>query len=424
MKYTKIIPELGEYDVIVIGGGPSGVCAAIEAARMGSKVLLTESTGMLGGMATSGLVGPFMTNYDREGEHPVVAGIYREIIERLEKKNGAILPENCDSPSIYTSFIGPYHKHVTPIDPFILQIVLDELTAEAGVDVMLYTSFIDCVTENGEIKTAVFSALEGLRSAEAKIFIDCTGNASVAECAGVPTWKGDEESGVPQPGTLMFEIDGVDDEGYTARPKYPVKAYKMPQKGRYKVNHYHVYNVDAASSASMTKAHMEARKQVLEAFDVLKNETPGFENASITQVAPVLGIRESRHIKGIYTLTASDLANGVKFDDTVAAYGFGMDVHGRSDKEKGNFKIKTNTVYYVPYRSLVPLNCSNLLVAGKTISCESQAAGAIRVMPCAMAMGQAAGLSAHLCVRDGISPEKVNTDELRKILISHGTAEI
>lgn len=425
LTYTKEIPSIGHYELVVLGGGPAGVCAAIEAARDGAKVLLIESSGMLGGMATSALVGPFMTNYDREGERPTVGGLYREIIERLEARSGAILPENTDSPSIHTSFIKRYHRHVTPFDSFMLQIVLDEMVREAGVEVLMYTRFADCICENGKIKSVIIAALEGLRCASADLFIDATGNADVAYAAGVPTWKGEEESGVPQPGTLMFEVDGVSDEGYNAHAKRPggptgaVKAYRTPEEGVYKINHLRVFNTDAADSASMTRAHMEARRQVLESYQVLR-KTPGFENARITQVAPVLGVRESRHIEGKYKVTVTDVSGGTKFEDRIATYAFGMDVHPRNAEMKGNFKIEIANVYYVPYRAMLPVGCDNLLVAGKTISCESQAAGGIRVMPCAMAIGQAAGAASAIALRDKLTLDAVPTEELQSVLRAHG----
>lgn len=421
--YTKEIPSLGHYDVVVLGGGPSGVCAAVEAARNGSHVLLLEGCGMLGGMATTSLVGPFMTNYNREGSRPVVGGLFREIAERLEKCGGAILPEETDSPSIHTSFIKRYHRHVTPFDSFMLQVVLDEMVTEAGVEVLLYTRFADCICESGKIRSVIVAALQGLRSVSAKLFIDCTGNADVAFAAGVPTWKGDEVTGVPQPGTLMFEVDNVSDEAYKAhgkRPKQPVKAYRTPTEGIYKVNHMRVFDTDAADSRSMTAAHMEARRQVLESYRVLLEETPGFENARLTQVASVLGVRESRHIEGKYKITVEDISGGTKFDDRICAYAFGMDVHPRTPEMSGNFKIEIADVYYIPYRSMLPLGCDNLLVAGKTISCQSQAAGGLRVMPCAMSIGQAAGAAAALAVRDNILPEAVDIAELQSILRGHG----
>ena len=425
MYFQKEIPSLGHYELVVLGGGPAGVCAAIEAARDGAKVLLIEGSGMLGGMATTALVGPFMTNYDREGNRPTVGGLYREILERLAARSGAILPENTDSPSIHTSFIKRYHRHVTPFDSFMLQVVLDEMVTEAGVEVLLYTRFVDCICENGKIKSVILAALEGLCYVNADLFVDATGNADVAYAAGAPTWKGEEESGVPQPGTLMFEVDGVSDEGYLAHAKRPggptgaVKAYRTPTEGVYKINHLRVFDTDATNSASMTRAHMEARRQVLDSYGVLR-ETPGFENARITQVAPVLGVRESRHIEGKYKITVEDVASGTKFEDRIAAYAFGMDVHPRNAEMKGNFKIESANVYYVPYRSMVPIGCDNLLVAGKTVSCESQAAGGIRVMPCAMAIGQAAGAAAAIALRDHLALDAIPTDELQGLLLAHG----
>ena len=420
INYSKQIESIGHYDVLVIGGGPSGVCAAIEAARNGAKVLLVEGAGMLGGMATTALVGPFMTSYDREATRSVVGGLFREICERLEARSAAILPENADAPSIHTSYIDQYHHHVTPFSSFMLQVLLDEMTAEAGVEVLLYTRFADCICENGKIKTVILAALEGLRSVSADLYIDCTGNADVAFAAGVPTWKGDEETGIPQPGTLMFEVSGVSDEGYTIKPEYPVKAYRTPAEGIYKVNHYRVFNVDAANSKSMTKGHAEARLQVLEAFRVLHDETPGFESAQLLQAGSVLGVRESRHIEGRYKITVDDIAKGTKFDDRIAAYAFGMDVHPRTPDMTGNFKIKSANVYYVPYRSMLPIGCDNLLVAGKTISSESQAVGGIRVMPCAMSIGQAAGAAAAIALKDGASPADISIEKLQKALLDHG----
>jgi len=170
----------------------------------------------------------------------------------------------------------------------------------------------------------------------------------------------------------------------------------------------------------MSDAHRTARRQVLDAYAVLRDKTPGFENAKIGQVASVLGVRESRHISGKYTITVDDIANGTKFDDRIAAYGFGMDVHNRSEKETGNFKIEVAKVYYIPYRSMLPNGCDNLLVAGKTISCQSQAAGGLRCMPCAMAMGQAAGAAATLAIKNNTDAKNVDITELQSLLKAHG----
>lgn len=413
VNFYRSVPIYGRYDVAVIGGGPAGVCAAIAASRKGMKVLLVEATAALGGMATSGMVGPFMTDYDKEGNEQTVGGLFSEIVTRLIERGGALPSREIEANSVYTSFIERYHRHVTPFDSYCLELVLDEMVREAGVEVLCYTQFADCITENGRIQAVILNALEGLIAVEAKQFIDCTGIAAVAQRAGVPTYKGDEQSGIPQPGTLMFEVGGVKDEKYTARPPRPVKAYQTSTKGRYKVNHYHVYDVDAASSRSMTEAHREARGQVLDALSVLRDDTPGFEEAELLRVASVLGVRESRHIEGEYKITVRDVSDGVKFEDRIAVYGFGMDVHNRTPQESGNFKIETAVRYYIPYRSLIPKNCNNLLVAGKTLSCESQAVGGMRCMPAAMAMGQAAGTACAIALQSGKALRDVDVSALQ-----------
>ena len=421
-KYSCNIPYLGEYEVCVVGGGPAGVCAAIEAARAGKRTALVEATGMLGGMATSALVGPFMTCYDSRGEERVVRGIFDEIVERMIAIEGAISPDMTDAPSVYTSFLKKYHRRVTPFDSFALQLVLDRMCIEAGIEIFLYTKYVDSIVKDGAIDSIVLAAPEGLVALKAELYIDCTGNADVAAESGVETWWGSEDGMPPQPGTLFFEVDDADDEAFLgrgSRPKLPTKCYRKPIPGTYKVNHYRVYGVNANSARSMTDAHIEAREQVLDSYrDLL--ETEGFEHCKITQVAPVLGIRESRHIVGKYRLTVNDVSEGVFFDDTVVVFGYGMDVHSRDGKISGGFHGKVAPKYSIPYRSLVPAGCSNLLVAGRPISAESQAAGAFRVIPACMAMGQAAGQACSIALDARCDVGNIDTDLLRTKLREHG----
>ena len=423
IHFEKQIPLLGEYDVCVVGGGPAGVACAIASARQGNHTLLIEGTPSLGGMATSGLVGPFMTNYDRDGKEKTVDGLFGEIVRRLAEDGSALPSDDIPTHSIYTSFIERYHAHVTPFHSFRLEQLLDKMTRECGVDVYCYTHFCDAIVKDGTIETILVSAPEGLRAIRAKVFVDATGIASLAESAGVPTYKGEEKSGIPQPATLMFEVEGADDDAFLAfgaRPRRPVKVYRTPSKGRYKVNHYHIYNVDASSAKSLTEAHAEARLQVDDALRVLREETPGFENATLAAVAPVLGIRESRHIVGDVTITVDDIRLGTKFPDRIATYGFGMDVHNRNESESGNFKVEIAERYYIPYRALVPKNVTNLLVCGKTISCESQAAGGLRCMPSAIAMGEAVGIATSLARKANGDVRSVDIGRLQDLLRKAG----
>ena len=329
MNYRCTIEKIYETDVLVIGGGPAGFGAAVAAARNGAKTMLIEQMSVLGGMSTSGLVGPFMTCYDNDCTEQVVKGIFDELCVRAQERGGAIHPSKISGMNTYNSYYLASHEHVTPYQSEVLAVVMDEMVTEAGVKVLFNTRLADVITENGKIQYVVVLMKEGLAAIKADCYIDCTGDADAAAAAGVPVWKGDRDTGVMQPTTLFFEVGNVDREAFCAEleenrgrldnhmgnafswrveegkktgewkiDKNEIGMYEQPVPGRFKVNTTRMSYVDSTDTEQVTAAMMEGRRQIQDILAFMKKNIPGCENMELIQVAPCLGVRESRHIVG------------------------------------------------------------------------------------------------------------------------------
>lgn len=442
-------------DVLVVGGGPAGVCAAVAAARVGASVTLLEQYGFAGGMATAGLVGPFMTCYDKTGETMIIRGLFSEIVDRLVERGGAIHPSLVRAGSAYTSWIVEGHDHCTPFDSEMLKKLLDDMLREAGVHVLYHSTFVKPLLRGGRVAGAEVLMREGVGRIEAAVTIDCTGDGDAAARSGVPFELGNSSLGISQPASMFFRICNVDSsaveadieknksrfhsEGgvnYRAFHWYVSEAqaagewdidrasigmYKGVRDDEWCINVSRVMGVDSTDTESLTRGEMEGRRQVEQIFAFMKKYIPGCENARLQASGSTLGIRESRHIKGEYTLTLDDVLHGRVSDDAVVLCSNSVDVHGRFGPKSGEYiTVRDGNYYGIPYRCLVPLNVDGLLVAGRCLSADSEAAGAVRVMPPCMAMGQAAGTAAALAVKSGINVRDVDTDELRSTLRQNG----
>lgn len=442
-------------DVVVIGGGPAGFCAAIAAAREGAKTLLIEAGGCAGGMATSGLVGPFMTSYDKNGEKMIIRGLFEEMVDRLVARGGAIHPENVRAGTAFTSWIVVGHDHVTPFEPEELKRLMDEMLVEAGVTTLYHTEFVQPVMDNGNINAVIVHSKSGLQAIEGKVFVDCTGDADVAYRAGVPCEKGNEELGITQPASLFFRIgnvaldaveadiqankdnfyrkDGVNyrsfhwrvkearDNGDWPLARVSIGMFRGVKEDEWSINTSRIMNVDATDNASLTRGEMEGREQVEIIFNFLKKYVPGCENAKMLGTASTIGIRESRHIKGEYTMQQDDVLEGRVPEDAILLLSNSIDVHGRFGPLSNSYiPIKNGNWYGVPYRALVPQGVEQLLVAGRCISATADAAGGIRLMPPCTGTGQAAGVAAALAVEQGCSVRRLDTALLRKRLQKQG----
>ena len=454
-QFECSVPYAYEADVAVVGGGPAGVCAAIAAARNGAKTLLIESGNCLGGMATLGGVNPFMTSFDKDGRQMIIRGLFEEIVQRLVARGGAIHPKDVPAGQGFTSYIIVGHNHTTPFAAETLKVVLDEMCAEAGVKVLFHTTFVSPIQEGGGLRGLLLMTKAGLRAARAKFFIDCTGDADLAYRSGVPCELGDEASGRIQPATMFFRIDNVDSakvdadieanrdnfyrkDGINYRSfhwrvaqarangdwtlnRVSIGMFRGVREDEWNINTSRIMVVDGTDPDSVTAAEIEGRQQVQQIFAFLKKYVPGCENAVLMGTPAHVGIRETRHIRGEYTLTTDDVLQGAVPEDSILLAANSIDVHGRFGPMSNEYLTVENGEYYgVPYRCLVPLGVENLLVAGRSVSATSEAAGAIRVMPPCMALGQAAGTAAAQALKEGESLRRIDTEKLRKTLKAQG----
>ena len=447
--------DLGDVDVLVVGGGPAGVCAAIAAARCGADTLIIEHGNCLGGMATRGLVAPFMTCYDTTGEIMVIRGIFAEIVDRMVALGGAIHPSQVRAGTPFSAWITKGHDHLTPFDAETMKFVLDQMCAEAGVKILFHSTLVEPVLKNNAVKGVRVLGREGIGRIGAKVVIDATGDGDVAAKAGVPCTFGNPELGKVQPSTLFFHINNVDTprlikdveahlhefrkvNGVSYRALHwrveeaeaagewdinrkSVNIYRGVREDEWAVNCTRIANVDATSTESLTAAEIEGRRQVQEMMNFFHKYVPGCENATIKSSASTLGIRESRHVQGEYLLTADDLLQGVVPDDSILVASNSVDVHGRNGANTTEYKTIENGQWYgLPFRSLIPLDVDGLIVAGRAISATSDAAGAVRVMPPCMAMGHAAGIAAALAAAGSCKPRSIDASEVRQKLLEQG----
>ena len=437
------------FDVVVAGGGPAGINAAIASGRAGAKTLLIERYGFLGGMSTIALVYPWMTFHTISGKQ-VIKGIAQELVERLMDIGG--------SPGHLRDTVG-FTYSVTPYHPEKYKLLALDMLEEAGVEVLVH-SFVDQVETEGNLITALnLTTKSGPIRVFAKRFIDTTGDADVAYLSGAPCLKGRDLDHKTQPMTMKFRMRGVNlekvKESMKAHPnnfykKTPIELldeipltgvqgfYKEwnesgvpinrdqvlffagPEDDEVLVNCTRVQGLDGTDVFDLSAGEKEGRKQVLMMAEFLQQKIPGFEKASISAVGTQIGIRETRRIDGQYVLTIADVVEGRKFEDTIALSGYPIDIHDPSGKGVQAKDIEGDGSYGIPYRCLVPKKMDNLLVAGRCISTTHEALATTRLTPSAMATGQAAGTAAALSITDHVAPKDINITKLRKHLTDNG----
>lgn len=453
MNYNIELKELPPYDVVVCGGGPAGCAAALAARREGLSVLLLESTGQLGGMAVNGLVSQWLGGRTQEGEW-VVGGYFRSLAQEAEALGYALVPKLDPSKDYHPFGWYNWFIHGIPVDPYQMAAFLDEKMSASGVQVLFFSRCVDAVVSEGRITHVVVSGPSGLTAIGAKTFIDATGDAEVAFSAGCTTIKGRAQDGKMAPSSLIFHVYDVDTAELTAAieknrdPKfrdlisrlreegiwnYPYDIFictRLTNEGEYFVNTIRLVGVDGTDSFSLSEGMVRGRREVNSLMDVLRRYFPGFSDAKIKSVAPLLGIRETRRIVGDFVLKVEDLQTGASFGDTIGFSMYGWDlpdpdrpsVQPFASDEKAGFKPKVKKSLYtpLPFRIMVPDNVSNLLCAGRIVSVEGQVLGPVRVMAPCMAMGEAAGAACAQAISgDGIFLD-IDIAELKDRLRKYG----
>lgn len=439
-------------DVLVVGAGPAGIGAAIGAKRSGAKVIIVEKYGFLGGAATAQLVNPFMSAHTQEyilrsggkltmfpidhgqGKR-VIKGVLVELIKRLLEKNGAI------EPSQETGFVMPF-------DPEVLKIVLMDMIDMEDIEVLLH-SFASEYLPDPTCPGVVFETKSGPVVIKAKCLIDCTGDGDIAALAGAPFVIGRDTDGLVQPMTLYFRMSGFQKgkffeyikkhpeqwygvfglwdlikkaslEGMPDLPREDLLMFTSPHSQEVSVNSTRVIKVLGTDVWDLSRAEWESRRQMWHVAQFLSSYVPGFENAYPVQTGVQVGVRESRRIIGDYVLTGQDVMEARKFKDCIARCTYPIDIHNPLGKGTRIERLPPGESYDIPLRSLFPKNCDRLLLAGRCISGSHEAHSSYRIMPAAIATGQAAGVSAAFCAIENIGIRSINLQSIQQELLRQG----
>ncbi|MGI6225324.1 MAG: FAD-dependent oxidoreductase [Peptococcales bacterium] len=428
-NYSKEIQVKGEYDVLICGGGPGGIGAAISSAENGSKTILVEKLGFLGGLATAGLVNP-MCEFGYEGIR-VTGGIPYRFANKLIRAGGAMF----EPPKMNLSFNPEKYK-----------LVAQRMILSAGVELLTNTSLVDCIVKDGNIVSCIFHNRDGLFAIKAKCFVDATGDAFLASMAGVPML---EDTRPKQPGSLCFKMAGVDTQSPRMHiihqknnhfnhqavfirevlEKLEAEGKEVPQyggpwlcttmnPGEITLN-FTRSAMDCTKQDSFTKAEQKMLEDVFILSEMIRKHVPEFKEAYISQIATVAGARQGRRIAGLFVMTGEDYIKGTRFEDSIARACHPVDVH--LPNNQGQSLTFPERAAFIPYRCLVSNAIDNLLMAGRAISVDEDTFAAVRVQAPCMEIGQAAGVAASLAVKENTTVQNIDVTKLVEIVKSYGS---
>jgi hypothetical protein len=425
-EIKKPIPITGNYDVIVAGSGPAGICAAVSAAREGVKVALVERYGILGGNMVIGHVAPILGM--------VGTGTMRdELMGLLGVPGNDMIGE-----------VGLAH------DIEQAKRVLADFVGAEKIDVLLQTPVSDVIREDRALKGLVLSTKQGLEAVRGNIIVDATGDGDIAFFSGAPFEIGRKTDGLMQPVTIEFTIGGVDEsralacigdvdnvelngerfldytdrcakEGLLPEVMAAVRLHRTVRPGERRVNTTQVNGVNALIHSQLFSAELELRKQIDILINFLRRHVPGYEKCFLLNSASTLGVRESRRISGEYILNTKDMAAGRRFDDVVVHNAeFIIDIHNPQGAGQAEEVIQQIKPYDIPWRSLIPLEVENLILSGRCISGTHRAHASYRITSICMAVGQAAGIGAAVCCLKGHAPRAIPVGDIQLVLKARG----
>lgn len=443
-----------KYDVLILGGGVSGCCAAIAAARAGKRTLMVEQNGYLGGALTGAGVGPMMTFH--AGGKQVILGIMQELVTRLQAAGGS-LGHIADSKE--------YCGTVTPFNSEIMKRVLDEMLTEAGCEILFHTMLAKANVTDGTITSITVCNKDGLNDLRSTVYVDASGDGDLASFAGAPMTYGRESDGAAQPMTMNMKYCNVDTDVLLAHimenkedfamlrngtnpfaPRVPLdlanfkaaftaarksgeidfdrKAVLMfctDRKGEFILNTTRILAHDATDAASLSHAELLGRQQCAQLDAFMRKYAPGFANALLEITGPSVGVRGSRQLVGCYTITQNDLVQKRKFHDVVANSGYPIDIHDPKGAGGESIFLTGDKPYYsLPYRIMVCDAIKNLIVTGRCVSATFEAQAGIRTTPTVGALGHAAGVAAALAAQNGGDVKAITIPQLQAKLMAGG----